>query len=324
MHNVRADISEKQVSIKERFFSRKTAFSFLLGFTVLYFLYTRIDSYKVEHILEKTNWGLLVFGFILFYFSIYLRGIRWQLLLRNIGVYGDKWSIIEILFISWFTNVIVPAKIGDLYRSYLMKRNYRFSISKIIGSVFAERVFDMLVLFVLFGISGLYSFKGKLPGPILYLVLSGFAMATVLIVALLIMKYFSSSIKGILPKWMGDIYARFEVGALGSIKKIPSILAYTLIIWLLEGGTLFLVTMSLQLNLSIILIIFIALGSSLLTALPITPAGLGFVEFEIVGILVLFGIDKNMAVSVAILDRVISYWSVIVLGYLTFVLSNKL
>jgi glycosyltransferase 2 family protein len=122
---------------------------------------------------------------------------------------------------------------------------------------------------------------------------------------------------------MGEIYGRFEIGALGSINKVHLIIAYTLIIWLLEAGRLQFVASSLGLNLSMMLVIFVALASSLLTALPITPAGLGAVEFAMIEILALFGVDRNMAVSVAILDRVISYWSIIPLGYFIFVRSGK-
>jgi uncharacterized protein (TIRG00374 family) len=42
-----------------------------------------------------------------------------------------------------------------------------------------------------------------------------------------------------------------------------------------------------------------------------------------VGILLLFGINKNIAMSITILDRLISYWSIIPLGYLTFILSKR-
>jgi uncharacterized protein (TIRG00374 family) len=67
-----------------------------------------------------------------------------------------------------------------------------------------------------------------------------------------------------------------------------------------------------------------------LTTLPITPAGLGFVESAVVGILLLAsraglvaGIDENLAASVAILDRTISYWSLIVVGLAVYLLSKR-
>ena len=39
----------------------------------------------------------------------------------------------EILFLSWFVNCLVPAKLGDLYRAYLLRANYGASISRTVG-----------------------------------------------------------------------------------------------------------------------------------------------------------------------------------------------
>ena len=50
------------------------------------------------------------------------------------------------------------------------------------------------------------------------------------------------------------------------------------------------------------------LSASLVSALPITPSGLGAVEFAIVGVFVLVGVDAGVVAGIAILDRAISYW----------------
>lgn len=60
--------------------------------------------------------------------------------------------------------------------------------------------------------------------------------------------------------------------------------------------------------------IFVALMSSLLTTLPITPAGLGIVEGAVIVVLTLIGLDTPMAGSIALLDRVIGYWSIVAVG----------
>jgi uncharacterized protein (TIRG00374 family) len=263
-------------------------------------------------------------GFFVFYISILLRGWRWHFMLKNLGLNGNKWAISEILFISWFSNVIMPAKLGDLYRSYLLDKNYNFPMSKAVGSVFSERSFDMIVLFTLFGVTGFECFRGKFPFSIAYILLSGFLMTLILIGGLVIMRYLGQNIERILTSGVKDIFIKFEVGTLGSIKNIPLLLVYTALIWVLEAFRLFFVIGSLGLSLPFMLVIFITLASSLLTALPITPAGLGAVEFAMVGILLLFGVDKSTAMSITILDRLISYWSIIPLGYLTFILSNKI
>jgi len=67
-------------------------------------------------------------------------------------------------------------------------------------------------------------------------------------------------------------------------------------------------------DLPLVVVVFVALCSSLLTTLPITPAGLGAVEVSIIGILGLYGVSRDFAAAIALLDRIISYWNIIPLG----------
>jgi glycosyltransferase 2 family protein len=77
-------------------------------------------------------------------------------------------------------------------------------------------------------------------------------------------------------------------------------------------------------------IVFVALAAALMTTLPLTPAGLGFAEGAIVGIFVLAskaglapGVDEHTAASIALLDRGISYWSLIAVGLIVYPLSRR-
>ena len=55
------------------------------------------------------------------------------------------------------------------------------------------------------------------------------------------------------------------------------------------------------------------LANAMLTTVPITPGGLGIVEPGILGLLTL-SLPRSEAVSVALLDRSISYLSIVILG----------
>ena len=67
-----------------------------------------------------------------------------------------------------------------------------------------------------------------------------------------------------------------------------------------------------------------ALIGSLLTAVPLSPAGLGIVEAGVVGVLtVAYGVPLPEATAIALLDRVISVFSVIVLGSIAYLFSKK-
>jgi hypothetical protein len=100
----------------------------------------------------------------------------------------------------------------------------------------------------------------------------------------------------------------------------------TLLIWTTEALRLLFVVdaMGFDISLGISGAFFVALVASLLTAVPFTPAGLGIVEAGIVGLLtVVYQADANEAAAIAVVDRAISVLSVIVLGFLAYLLSPK-
>src|SRR5205823_8437432 len=177
-------------------------------------------------------------------------------------------------------------------------------------------------------ISVLVAFSGALPAAVLIIMQVGLLLVLAVVAGLFVMRKLGGMISGFVPRRFRRQYVLFEQGTLGSFRAMPLVLSYSVLGWAIEAGRLYLVCLSLGLTgLSPAIVLFVALASALLTTLPITPAGLGFVESAIVGILLLAaswglapGVDENVAASVAILDRVISYWSLVVVGIILYFL----
>jgi uncharacterized protein (TIRG00374 family) len=77
------------------------------------------------------------------------------------------------------------------------------------------------------------------------------------------------------------------------------------------------------LDLGLSAIVFVALASSLLTAMPLTPAGLGVVEGTITAVLTLFKVPASLGGAVTILDRLINFWSIVVFGFILYLVSKR-
>ena len=341
--------------LAKRFLNIRTLLSFAIGLAILLFVLSRVDVNvtEIRGKLAQTNLPLFLAAMLLYYATFPIRALRWQQLLANVGYANDDDAyangtgprasdgkrfrlpsvvgLAEIVMLSWFANCIVPAKLGDAYRAYLLKSTAGVSFSKTFGTILAERIIDMLLLFTLLAASVLVAFSGALPSAILSIMQAGLVLVVLVIAGLMVMRNFGGVVTRFVPRRFRAHYALFEQGTLGSFRAMPLVLTYSVVGWAIEAGRLYLVCMSLGLiGLSPAIILFVALASALLTTLPITPAGLGFVESAIVGILLLSaewglapGIDQNMAASVAILDRVISYWSLIVTGMVLYVITRK-
>ena len=70
-----------------------------------------------------------------YYLSFPVRAVRWARLLREGGHHIEGRDLLRILMLGWFVNCLVPAKLGDLYRSYLVKRRFGISLSRTVGVV---------------------------------------------------------------------------------------------------------------------------------------------------------------------------------------------
>jgi glycosyltransferase 2 family protein len=258
-----------------------------------------------------------------YYLSFPVRAIRWARLLREGGVAIAGRDLLRILLLGWFVNCLVPAKLGDLYRSYLVKRRFGISLSRTVGVVVAERLLDLFVVFGLLVVGGYVAF-GRTVLPDLNLVYVSAAALGVLIVLGLVGVYFiAPRVARFFPGEVRRIGRLFREGVLHSFRALPMAGPMTLLIWFLEAGRLLMVLGALGLELPPSQVVFVAVASSLLTTVPLTPAGFGFVEIAMVYVLSTgFGLAQHDAVAVAVLDRAVSVFSVIVVGGIVYARSH--
>src|SRR5205807_4198118 len=67
---------------------------------------------------------------LVYYATFPIRARRWARLLREGGLEVRGRDLLEILMLGWFVNCLAPAKLGDLYRSYLVKQRFNVSLSR--------------------------------------------------------------------------------------------------------------------------------------------------------------------------------------------------
>ncbi|MEI7645601.1 MAG: lysylphosphatidylglycerol synthase transmembrane domain-containing protein [Chloroflexales bacterium] len=325
-------------SLWQRLRSPRTLISFGLAFAIVIFAFRglNIDVGQTWEYMRGANPWLLLLGLAVFYTTFPLRAMRWRLLLRNADVPvhagRDSWAslpaLMEYLYLSWFANCIVPAKLGDAYRAYLLKHNGKVSFSSAFGTIFAERLLDMIGLFGMLLISGWITFGARMPEGTQIIFGFGAGLVVAILAGLAGMRWLSPLIRRVMPARLRDFYARFEYAALRSFSPaiLPRLILLTGAVWLLEGARLYFVVQAMGqegLHLGLSAVIFVALASSLLTALPITPGGLGVVEGAVTVVLTLFGVNTHLGVAVTLLDRLINFWSIVVGGFVLYLISKR-
>ena len=315
-------------ALRERLLDPRTLISFAILAVVLFVVLTHVQLDYGESLraISQTNLLLYALAFAAFYFSFVVRTVRWEILLRNTGEKNRFGELFHIIILAWFANCVLPAKMGDFYRAYLLRQQTEVSGSKGLGTIFSERALDFLVLMSLLIVSGLISFRATVPGRFVPAFIVGLVIAVGLIAGLLVIRYSEGRLSRFLPERLRERATRFKHGLLSAFAgRLPLLLGLTIVVWMAESARLFLVVQALPLHISLSLaqIMFIALVASLLTTIPALPGGLVLVEGGIIAVLVFFGLTASQALSVAILDRLISYWSLIAVGLVVFLLSHR-
>ena len=318
--------------LSQRLRDPRTIISIVLPVVLVILIATTVGNINfgelVGHI-AQANLLLLAAAFAIYYVGFPLRGYRWKLLLRGTGTDISVRDSTEIIFISWLVNCLVPAKLGDVYRAWLLRLNFTVSLSRTFGTVFIERVFDLFAIALLGLAAGFWSFRTGLPPEVQVVFAIGIGFIALLAIGLFLIRNFGQQIVARLPLplRLREFYDRFEEGVFSiPARRIPLIAVVTGAIWATEAMRLYLVVQALGFDfpLGISGAFFVALIASLLTAIPFTPAGLGLVELGVASILTLFyGATQEQAGAIVLLDRAISVLSVIVLGGIAYVVSGK-
>ena len=284
--------------------------------------------------IAAANPFLVLGALAIFYVGFPLRGWRWTKLLKGAGYKVKVKDGTEILFLSWLVNCIVPAKLGDLYRAYLLKLNSPVSATRTLGTVFMERILDLIAVAGLGVVAGYWRFSknlNSLPQTVLLIFALGVLVVVVLIVAMVVMRSFGSRLIRVLPlpTKVVDFYEKFEEGVFGSVglRGLPLLGVITTLIWATEALRLYMVVLALgfsDVDLGFSGAMFVALIGSLLTAVPFTPGGLGLVELGMGGVLKgVFNASTGHALAIVLIDRTISVFSIIVFGSIAYVISSK-
>ena len=322
--------SKGPVPLTRRILSLPTLVSLGVALALLTLLVVRFDIDLGETWVQvrAANLWYLALAVVVHYTNFLFRGVRWRLLLRNAqGQDAPAPGVIycaELILLGWFVNSVAWLRLGDFYRAYLYRDEGQASFPLVMGTIVSERLLGttLVVLLLLVSVPFLVSGGGE---PMR----SGWAVlgiGAVLLAALTLMVLAVIGVKERLERWLPARLARhyqgFYQGTRGSLRQVPLLSFWGLLGWLSEVGRLYFVTLALGLPIDFALVVFITVANSLLTLVP-TPGGVGAVESGVTGLLVrLSTLTATGAAALVLVDRSISYLSIIITGAVLFLLRQ--
>jgi len=310
-------------SLGRRFLEPKTILSFIFAIAVIAFTFRslNIDLGEVWGYVKKVNLGWFALAALTFYSSFLVRAFRWRGMLHRSGISPDHGydlpgipGILKILLLSWFANCVVPAKLGDAFRGYLLKERTRASFGVSMGTILAERLMDLVVLVFILLASGLVVFGTHIPQRAELAFAFGAGTVALGVVGVLVLWFMRERVEAWLPERFTLHFQKLSSGIFHSLRNPAPMIGLTCAVWLLDGVRIFLMARSLGFDLATAEALLVSLSSALVTVIPFTPGGLGLVDGFMIWILGQVGLAENAAAAITFVDRLVSYWSLILVG----------
>lgn len=325
--NLPTDIAEDDEStpqdIGSSLFTPRTVVSFLFAMVILYFVLrrTNIDLSESLRQMRSANIWYLGGALIAYYVTFVLRGWRWKQMLASAKISaatGHKMpnmvGMFQIMTLSWFTNSILPARMGDAYRCYLIKRRAGASFGVSLGTMLAERLIDLVVLVAMLLIAGAAVYGTRTPDRAQQAFLVGGGVVVIGVVGVIALWYLRERVEAFMPARLVRVYRRVRSGLFDSLARPVLPVGVSVVLWLCDGLRVLLVARALGEVIPYHAAIMVALLSALVSTVPITPAGLGFVEGIMIYSLTSIGVFGSTAGAIALLDRVVTYGSLLIVG----------
>jgi len=282
---------------------------------------------------RSANLSLLVVALACVAATFWIRTFRWQRLLAPIGPTRFR-TVFRAGVIGFAALSILPARVGDLLRPYLVARQDGLPFSAVFATIVMERVLDLIAVLVLmavyvWGFADTSTWKPHLLAPIeVTAAVGGISAATLLAVMWVLASHperigrLVHSMAQVLPRrvaaQLGGLASTFSSGFAVAREPRGFLLAmlWSFPLWLTIAAETWAVTRAFGIDMSFsgtfLLQLFLVIG----VAVP-TPGGVGsYHEAYRFGVTSFFGALNDRAVAAAIVVHAIAFIPVLLLGVL--------
>jgi len=188
---------------------------------------------------SPSNWMLIILSMSIGYLSEVIRGVRWKILIDQIGYKVKYIDLINACAAGYMFNAVIPRS-GELARCSMLKRVSNIPITYLFGHVLIERVIDLIILVVCVLICIIYKWNVFYNYFYENIIISQ-SLTSLLIyfsIVIVLFSFFSLSIRKKISslnyvKWLFKYLKKIKIGALSifTIKEKKLFVFYTLMIW---------------------------------------------------------------------------------------------
>ena len=290
----------------------------VIGVLIFIYILYKVGILKIFETLSHVNLFLLSAAILFLIPLIVSKAFKWKLLINSCDINYPLAKCVSAWLVGFSVGLITPGRIGDFFKVLYLKKSENTTFGVPLATVVADRIADILILFILaiFGIS-VIALRYTLNPIFMYVVIlllfiflvSCFVFAQKDIVSRLIKPLFDRLIperyKVSLQISFHDFYTGISMMLKNKTLLVVSFL--TVISWLIYIFLCYLIALSLNIDISIQFVACIIPIMTLVELIPISFSGIGTRDAALIFFLSLVAIPSVSAVSFSLMLLFIGY-----------------
>ena len=296
-------------------FDLKSILGIFLSVLCVWWAFKDFELSSFLSILLEIKISYLLLATFLLWISVWLRSFRWQYLFQP-----DKIPNIFLLYrsemIGHFGNNILPLRLGELFRVYIINKDLQISKSYVFGTIVLERLLD-LVSFLFFSIILIIisPYGHYLSKNFLWLV---FFISIFIMFIFLISKFIGGMENKI---WFLNNLEQIVLGVKSiRFEAIFPIILLSIMIWFIYLINIYLLQLAFDFNLDFIKILMVLVFSFMAIGVPAAPGMVGTyhaaVKFAVVDLL---GFSSVQGSAFALVSHAYGYILLTLIGLYYFI-----
>ena len=301
---------------------------------LLLVLVYQVDLAEMRDALAEANYVYLAPAIALYFVAVYFRAVRWRYLLSPLRLFSVR-RLYPVVVIGYMANNLLPARLGELVRSYYLARREPINASSALGTIVVERVYDGVTLLAWAAVAGpalllLGEFDGASDTSratwivVAILTVALFVGALVILTCLAVVPRFQSYLDRLIrivpvrfrPKAQ-ELAQTFVEGLniLNSPRKHLGLFLLSLPVWGFEAAMYFLISYSFGIDdyfgsvgVLVLVVILLTATSNLATSFPFSIGGIGTFEVVAQQTLLALGVADKVATAYPLVLHLVALW----------------
>jgi len=293
------------------------------------------NSDQIKMAIKNARYWLIIPVFGILFFSHYIRGLRWRLLIEPLGYYPTKLNSFFAVMIGYLVNQGVP-RLGEVVKCTFLARYEKIPADKLIGTIILERIIDAITLLLIFAITLII--QPQIYSRIIEALfnstsdkaesnsISSFLLTLILIAAVFLIIGLWMIIK---KKTFADLHIRLKkiwlsiiqgIRSIEHLKKRKEFILLTLVLWslYLSGGYIGFIALRETSSFGIKEAFTVLSAGSI--GMIATPGGIGAYAFLLQKTMQIYGLQEGVALAFGWILWLVQTTVILIGGLISFVL----